>query len=88
MMKSANRSKFTRLGERLTVNVALAFIRLCDEEVRNMSSDVVFVAHGIAAEDFLQAMRNGQQEFRFAKEDADAELTFSHSQARDRNSVS
>ncbi len=40
----------------LTVNVALAFVSLSDEQIRHMSPDMVLVAHSIAAEYFLQSI--------------------------------
>jgi len=48
---------FTRKGcAMLTVNVALAFVSLSDEQIRYMSPDMVLVAHSIAAEYFLQSI--------------------------------
>ena len=37
----------------LAMNIALAFIRLRDEEICNMSTNPVFIADSVAAEDFL-----------------------------------
>ena len=42
--------------EKLTVDVALAFICLRHEEVGDVAADVVFVADGVTAEDLLQAV--------------------------------
>lgn len=39
----------------LTVNVALSFVRLRDEQIRHVPSNVVFVAHGVATKDLLQS---------------------------------
>lgn len=38
------------------MNVALAFVRLRDEQIRHMPSNVVFVTDGIASEDFLKSV--------------------------------
>lgn len=42
--------------ESRTVNVALALVRLRDEQVGHMSADMVLVADGVAAEDLLQSV--------------------------------
>lgn len=39
----------------LTVNIALALICLCHEQVRYVPSNVVLIADGIATEDLLQS---------------------------------
>lgn len=42
-------------NRQLTVNITLTFVRLCHEQVRNMSTDVVLVADSVATEDLLQS---------------------------------
>ena len=39
------------------MDVALALVRLHDEQVRNVSADMVLVRRGVAAEDLLQSAK-------------------------------
>jgi hypothetical protein len=50
----AVRMEFVRAAP--TVDIALALIRLRDEEVRDVTADMIFVAYSIAAEYLLEAV--------------------------------
>lgn len=49
-----NVSKVKPWGEELTVDIALAFICLSNEQIRNMSTNMILVARSVTAEDLLQ----------------------------------
>ena len=69
----------------LTVNVTLAFICLCDEQVGHVPSNVIFVTYGVAPENLLEPGKSSQN--RMTKE-AKGGNTFLHSQVLGHNSVS
>lgn len=48
------------LNRRLTVDVALSFIRLRHEQVGHVPSNAILVAHGISTKDLLQSKRKSQ----------------------------
>ena len=45
----------TQDRDELTMNVALTFIRLCDEKIGDMSTYCILIAHSVSTKDLLKA---------------------------------